>query len=256
MAVSLRHLAVLVAGMFSSLSASRAAQDFPAASVEIEVRFTVFGANPPGVVRFVPSPGEGPVDLRFMSSQRSRVYEYRGPNPVIFFAEIRLPPDPARPGVARTDRVTVARAVIAPGVREALLFFSVEPGWEKQPVPRYLVQTFDDSRVAVPLGHVTFLNATGLPLFGTIGNQELIAPVGLSPGVRVNLRQTEVVLNVASGSETIRVYEDLIVLDPRQRLTVVLYPPDGPDAVRVQRRLLYDPDHLPVLPRASAIPSR
>jgi hypothetical protein len=244
----LRFLLLLTSlGSVGSVTSVRAQNSTSGRSVE--VRFTVFSEGLLQGLSFIPKPREAPVELQFMSTQRSRLYEYYGSNSIEFSTDVHVPPDPARPGLLRTDRIVVARAVIPSGVREALLLFSLEPGWENQPVPRYVVQVFDDSRTAVPLDHLAFLNATGLPLFGTVGEREVQLSAGISRALRVAAGETPVLLHVLHENQVLPVYGDLIALERNQRVLVVLFPPIGPDATHVRRRLLYDPDHPPYIRR-------
>lgn len=217
-----------------------------------EVRFTVFADGLLRGISFTPAPREDPKELQFLSSQRSPVYTYRGPSPIVFESVVKLPPEPGRPGTVRVERVVVARAQIPFEVNDALLLFSIEPGWEHQNPRRYLVQVFDDGARRLPVGHLAFLNATGVPLFGNLGAQEIQCPVGLSRAFRVGVGESPVRLSVYQDGEVIPVYGDLIPLGTGQRVTVVLFPPSSPESFNVRRCLLYDPRDALSIPRSTS----
>ncbi len=215
----------------------------------IDVQFTVFADGLPKGLKFLPARREKPRELHFLSTQRSAVYDYLGSNPIEFFTEVPAPPDPGHPGAPQVGRVTVARVAIPYGMKQCLLLFSVESGWEHQPVPHYVVQVFDDSRTAMPLDCAAFINATGRPLFGTFGDREIQLPVGMSQPIRMGAGAWPVLLKVNVDAKLLPVYGDVIALGPNQRVTVVLFPPVGAENIHIRRRLLYDPDRLPTIKR-------
>ena len=101
----------------------------------------------------------------------------------------------------------------------------------------------------MPPDHLAFLNATGLPLFGTVGGSEAQVPLGLSRPRRIGAGETPVLLQILHEGQVLPVYGDLIALERNQRVLVVLFPPGDPESTQIRRRLLYDPDRLPNLPR-------
>lgn len=242
-----RYLAFSATLALSWASGFGAAQSrFP-----VELKFSVFAERLPSEIKYLPKPNEPPIELRFYSAARSRIYEYEGSNPLVFFHEVELPPDPQRPTAPRIQRVTVGYADVAPGMHEALILFSAEGTWSANTIPIYRVQAFDDSMAAFPPEHIAFLNATGQMLFGSVDRQRLEVPSGLSAPVAIRPGETPVALSALINGRAVPVYKETLALGPQQRLTVVLFPPYREDVVQVQRRLLYDPNRRPKIERPS-----
>lgn len=215
----------------------------------VRLKFVVFATDLPKEVMYLPKANDEPVTLKFFSTERSKVYEYEGSNPIVFFTEVDVPYDPARPLAPRVQRVPVGYVSVPGGIDEALIFFATEGTWSPNTIPRFNVSIFNDSLASFPKDHAVFLNATGSDLYGTVGGMEISVPSGWSAPVRIGQGETKVYLNKLDRTGSIPVFSSMVPLGRNQRVTVVLLPPDRPDIHFLQRRLLYDPNVRPKVAR-------
>ena len=121
-------------------------------------------------------------EIGFVRSGRSALYEYRGPNPVVFY---RLVEGVDEEGNETTRRQSVARVKIPEGIEMALLFFIPRSDSED----KYRVIPIDGSASRREAGDLTVLNASP---FNVATAHQGIDPRVIRPGQRLDFEASEV----------------------------------------------------------------
>lgn len=103
--------------------------------------------------------------LKFKTSGRSDRYTYKGPSPLIFFAE-EPNPLPGQPDLVR--RIPVGSVSLDANPKDLLLLFRKSNAEDETGLP-YSIQGVDLSSDAIPDGHLGILNLTSVRLKGVLG---------------------------------------------------------------------------------------
>ncbi|MFP4542080.1 MAG: hypothetical protein ACLFR7_10665 [Opitutales bacterium] len=164
--------------------------------------------------------------LRLIPGSMTGRYVYRGPGRVQLYRE-------ERGSDGELYDVPMAAVEVPAGMDEVLVLV-VNQGTDRGPL--HLFAT-DDGAAALPLNHLAFLNLTGAPLEGLVGEQ----PVRLGPGRSAALPmesyfgQPSVLLGLAVRHEG----EARIVLESRERYypgrrtLIVLLPPSEAGSLQI-----------------------
>lgn len=205
----------------------------------IQTSFTVFSAvrRVPEDLYFMELPGK-PKLLVFERGQRSFPFEYRGLSPLRFYRK-GLAEDGVTPVYETVGEVPVER-----GIDAYLVFFFVREGWESEAnQPEYRLLGMDDSSRALPVDHVRFVNATGAPLLGVVGDREIELKVGANPAIDLRPyydKPVPIGLVVKNG-ET---FEEVLVTKyrfyPESRNIFLLTPPPKKGSFRILARHIID----------------
>lgn len=187
----------------------------------------------------------------FKTSGRSLRYQYKGPDPLVFFEE-KDAPTPDNPEAVR--RTPVGRVHLPPDVDEVLFFFTPNRDDPEKGL-KYSVTGIDIRDHKVPAGNFTIFNTLSIPFMGAVGKSEsrksgraLTVKPGINTPVDIYPR-AEVLLALESESEGLmRVYEDTIHCDRNERVLLILFPPRFPGSLDVGGKLIT----LPVRPGEDA----
>jgi len=197
----------------------------------ISVSFTAYCMELPKDLFYQDKPDAEPTTLEFFSAHRSRQYNYRGTNPIVFYQEVkRLFEDPAV--------VPMAAAHIPPGVKKPLLIFIPvqEPG---EGDPHYNITVMDDSRNGMPGGHVLIFNATGDLLKGSINHRKVDFEHGPSQPFPATQPFAFTIKKPFRNRYT-SAYKNEFIVSPDERFLLLLYPPVVESSPYIQFRLLRD----------------
>jgi hypothetical protein len=207
----------------------------PAPPVKFD--FSVFAAERYSDIHFEPRPGAVPVNLSFYTAQRSQVYRYEGPLPLVFF----------RPNADGTRTSVGMIAALPPEtVRVLVLFFPESPS---SGALRAVI--FPDDTKTLPFGYVNILNATGIPLLAKVGESQVNLGRGLSAAFRAPAPTDPIQVAMRIEDRTPIVCTTAVELEGRSRATLVLFPPKSRNRPLLPSRLLVEalePTPEPVLP--------
>jgi len=196
----------------------------------VSIRFSVYsiGGAETAEVYYQPRPGiYEPVT--FWPQERSPQHRYRGTLPIQFFAQ-----EVTEEGEINYE--PIAEATLKSRHRQWLFFFVPNPGSESKR-KRFSVAVMGDSASAFPLNTVTFFNATGAELRGTIGKKGLELQEGVSAPIALNLDESQslfVGLAVSQKQGYQPVLQNHWTFYPDYREVVILLPPKPSDAFRIQ----------------------
>jgi hypothetical protein len=224
MAHFIRHLIVFL-GLSAALTTLRA--EPPALPREICLRFTVFALGGADGLMFRAKPGEAPQPLKFFSTSRSPLYDYRGAARLCFYD----PSDSAGAGPVAIYEVPAGME------RGLLLFFPRErtPGSDL----KYEVHGIDDGVRRVPAGHFTTINVSGREYAGQYGSQRIVIPQGVGAAYPGRGR-VPLVLAAQVEGQWMPAGRHEFVLGARERVTLIFYPPASPTGVYPLIRRLTD----------------
>src|SRR4051812_44925074 len=187
------------------------------------IQFTVFAPRPIASLVFQ-TVADGPfVPLNFFPPARPPAYRYQGEMPITF---------------RDSETGDILAAVSIPtDIDHALLLFL--PVSSVGASPRYQIQVLDDSARNHGARGVSFVNLSGLPLVGRLGNHALTLGAGLSPSYGTDGR-TQLLLETIARGGRLRSYSDFLVIEPGERALLFLFPPFYAGSLEVQGRLLTD----------------
>jgi hypothetical protein len=221
--------------------ASGGAQTPPAAATPVVIRFSVFGIERFSDLHFQPLAGGAPQKLKFNTSQRSEVYRYEGPLPLVFFK-------PALDGAAPTPVASIAAAP-ADGGRILVLFFR-----DSSAGGGIRAISFPDDAKTLPARHVNILNATGASLLARIGSEQITLNRGLSAAYLAPPPTSPIQVAMRVGERTPIVNTTPVSLEGGARATLVLFPPKSRDLPLLPSRLLVEePERNPAEAKGAGV---
>ena len=182
--------------------------------------------------------------LRFNTSGRSRLYEYEGPMPLVFFEEEASPTEADPHAVTRTPVATIS---LQNAPEKVLLLFHPNPN-HPDSGPKYSVSGVNLNDEAVPGGHISVFNFTRQEYMAAIGRRRnrgeeefvkikpgINEPRPIHPSGPVNL------FAMIKDEGWTEVYENNFQCDSEERLLLVLFPPRFPGSINIGGRLIRFP---------------
>jgi hypothetical protein len=211
----------------------------PAEPAVVEFKFSAYGLARESGIFFQPAPERAPVELALYSSQRSPLYSYKGPLPLVFF---RQTAEGGRSPVASLTSVPMPPTGSNP--RFLVLLFPASTG-EAQ----LSAVAFPDDLSRLPPGKFNVLNASGKQLQAMIGAQQVTLERGLSQAFPVPPAETPVQIAAPVRGTMALVNTVLVEFSGSARGTLILTPSRNPDRARLRTKLLVE-DVDPVKPPA------
>jgi hypothetical protein len=184
----------------------------------LDLRFYAYGSDAFAGLHYAPEPGKSE-ELELYPGSPSEKLPYRGP-PIL-----RLFRETPRAGLPPL-RTVVAEVAIQDGLQEVLVLLvavSADPG-------AYRLFACDYSSGGLPANHLAFLNLTGAPLEGLLGETPVRLGDGLSKAYSVEpyfgQRSVLVGLTVRFEESHRIVLESRTRFYPDRRTLIVLLPPE------------------------------
>lgn len=185
----------------------------------------------------------GPEEFRplsFRSRRRSELHEYRGP-PVITFFRKAANTEPSESPYAPVSAINIPN-----GAKEPLFFFLPLNASDSNGETEYRILAMDDSPGSFPYGYLRILNASGAPLSGRVGDEDIKLGFEVSPawpsrslfsrdGSWVNLA---LFLQVRDDLEM--VYANQLTFASDARSILVIRPPRRENSLKVTTFILED----------------
>lgn len=206
----------------------------PSVERPITVRFTCYSVVAPmGPILFSPKDSGRPLPIEFFTSARSKIHDYTGQNPVIFFTET-----PASVVGEPPIRTPLAQAAVPEKVTQPLFIFFPNPavGTDSGALP-FLVYVFDDGPAGLPPRHLALINVSGLEFVGKINGQIMFVKSGLTPPMSVG-RSAHVELRTQFGQRFYQSYASSHPMLGTERVLMILLPPLRKGSIEIEVRLL------------------
>jgi hypothetical protein len=205
----------------------------------IKAEFTVYSLERLQDLKFIHGDREGATALEFFSSARSRLYEYEGPNPIIFFRET---PAPTIEDPNAVNRTKVAELSLPDEGGEFLFIFFPDPNRDNK---KYQIYPLDDSKSEFPNGSIRLFNATSFQLEGVFGQNKINLAPGPSEAYRVSGRSMSLGLGFRYAGEFYTSYDGPVELETNSRGLFMLFPPFVKGSATLQTRYLRDSEPEP-----------
>lgn len=223
---------LLAVGLWGALGLTAQTGNPPVA----EFTFTVFkDSTEPIAGVFFQRAGGREQELTFRRSQRSFAFEYQGAPEMVFYRR-------AKDAEGNDIKVPVAMATVPIEWKQVMMFFFPNPRAEEGG-PEFFVYPMNDSVEALPVDHLIFFNATGAPLLGVFGTQEIQLGMGAAGpfDLRPFLDATVPIGLVVKDGETFRkVYVSRLSFSQGSRVILLLMPPRREGSYRIMVRGIYD----------------
>ena len=194
---------------------------------EVEVKFTVFALGGAEGLAYRPVAGEATRALKFFSTSRSPLYDYRGSARLYFF-------DAASAGTA----APVAIYDAPEGVKRVLLLFFPKEVVARDGL-RYEVYGVDEGAGRVPAGHFITINVSGRDYAGQYGANRIAIPQGVGPA---HAGKSRVMLSLAAqvDGQWLPAGRHEFGMAAQERVTLIFYPPASRTGVYPLIRRLRD----------------
>ena len=200
----------------------------------IKADFTVYSLKRLQDLKFIHGDRQGASELEFFSSARSRLYEYEGPNPIIFFRET---PAPTVEDPNAIDRTKVGEVSLPQEGGEFLFIFFPDYSSEND---QYRIYPLDDSKSELPNGSIRFFNATSFQLEGVFGQNKINLEPGPSEAYRVTGTSMSLGLGFRHEDKFHMSYNGPVGLEKDSRGLFILFPPFVKGSAILQTRYLRD----------------
>lgn len=200
----------------------------------IKAEFTVYSLKRIEDLKFIHGDRKGASPLEFFSSARSPIYEYEGPNPIIFFRESPAPTVEDPYAVKRTKVAEVS--LPARGGRFLFIFFPDQDTESEQ----YRIYPLDDSKSELPNGSIRLFNATSFVLEGVFGNNKIKLSPGPSKAYRVPGNSISLGLGFRYEDKFHMSYNGPVELENNSRGLFMIFPSFVKGSAILQTRYLRD----------------
>lgn len=205
----------------------------------IKAEFTVYSLKRLQNLKFLHGDRKGASTLEFFSSARSRLYEYEGPNPIIFFRET---PAPTIEDPNAVNRTKVAELSLPDEGGEFLFIFFPDPSLDNK---KYQIYPLDDSKSELPNGSIRLFNATSYQLEGIFGQNKINLAPGPSEAYRVAGNSMSLGLGIRYEGKFFLSYNGPVELEKNTRGLFMLFPPFVRGSAILQTRYLRDSEPEP-----------
>ena len=177
-------------------------------------------------------------EVAFRRGQRSEDYRYHGSPTLTFFVEEGIDPE-----TGESRRIPQARVTLSDHAESWLLFFSPRPSTASADDLPLEVLAMPDGKRAFPDDHLRFVNVTGAPLTGVLGQEAIHLLPGASPPL--DLRPfydgaIPVGLGIPNGDDLVPVYAARWRFEAGARRIFFLLPFASPQNPRLLVRELVD----------------
>ena len=200
----------------------------------IKAEFTVYSLKRLQGLKFIHGDRKGASALEFFSSARSRLYEYEGPNPIIFFRET---PAPTIEDPNAVNRTKVAELTLPQEGGEFLFIFFPDYSSDNE---KYQIYPLDDSKSELPNGSIRLFNATSFQLVGVFGQNKINLAPGPSGAYRVTGTSMSLGLGFRYEGKFHMSYNGPVELETNSRGLFMVYPPFVKGSAILQTRYLRD----------------
>ena len=200
----------------------------------IKAEFTVYSLKRLQGLKFIHGDRKGASALEFFSSARSRLYEYEGPNPIIFFRET---PAPTIEDPNAVNRTKVAELSLPDEGGEFLFIFFPDPSLDNK---KYQIYPLDDSKSEFPNGSIRLFNATSFQLEGVFGQNKINLAPGPSEAYRVSGKSMSLGLGFRYEGKFHMSYNGPVELETDSRGLFMVFPPFVKGSAILQTRYLRD----------------
>ncbi len=175
----------------------------------------------------------------FRTSGRSLLYDYKGPNPILFFRESNDLSQGDQP-----QRKIVGRVDFDPSENIYLFFFMPNPNYPDSGLEYQIIPVSIDPD-KIPAGHLLIYNTMPLTfrgISGGRGRRNSITNIEVSPGLNTPMNiypSAQLILALESEEdEVFRVYENTISSNDNQRVVLFLLPPRFPGSLNISGGLI------------------
>lgn len=200
----------------------------------IKADFTVYSLKRLQDLKFIHGDRQGASELEFFSSARSKLYNYEGPNPIIFFRET---PAPTIEDPNAVNRTKVAELSLPKDGGEFLFIFFPDYNSENE---KYQVYPLDDSESKLPNGSIRLFNATSFQLEGVFGRNKFNLAPGPSEAYRVSGNNMSLGLGFRHEGKFHMSYNGPVELETNYRGLFMVFPPFVKGSAILQTRYLRD----------------
>jgi hypothetical protein len=229
-------ISILIASLAVSLTISTAGINAQESTEEpiIKAEFTVYSLKRLKDLKFIHGDRKGASALKFLSSARSKLYEYEGPNPIIFFRET---PAPTIEDPNAVNRTKVAELSLPVGGGEFLFIFFPDPNQDNE---KYQIYPLADSKSELPNGSIRLFNATSFQLEGVFGRNKINLAPGPSVAYRVTGSSMSLGLGFRYADKFHMSYNGPVNLETNSRGLFMVFPPFVKGSAVLQTRYLRD----------------
>jgi hypothetical protein len=228
-------LAVALAIPRTGVNAQESAEEQPI----IKAEFTVYSLERLKDLKFLHGDRKGASALKFFSSARSSLYEYEGPNPIIFFRET---PAPTLEDPNAVNRKKVAELSLPQKGGKFLFIFFPDSRGDNE---KYRIYPLNDSKSELPNGSIRLFNATSFQLEGVFGQNKISLAPGPSEAYRVSGSSMSLGLGIRYADKFYISYDGQIALETDSRGLFMLFPPFVKGSAILQTRYLRDSEPEP-----------
>ena len=200
----------------------------------IKAGFTVYSLKRLQNLKFLHGDRKGASSLEFFSSARSKLYEYEGPNPIIFFRET---PAPTIEDPNAVNRTKVAELTLPQEGGEFLFIFFPDYSSKNE---KYQIYPLDDSKSELPNGSIRLFNATSFQLEGVFGRNKINLAPGPSEAYRVTGNSMSLGLGFRYEDKFHMSYNGPVNLETNSRGLFMIFPPFVQGSAILQTRYLRD----------------
>jgi hypothetical protein len=233
--ILIASLTVSLAIATEGLHAQESAEEEPI----IKAEFTVYSLKRLQDLKFIHGDRKGASALEFFSSARSRLYEYEGPNPIIF---IRETPAPTIEDPNAVNRSKVAELSLPEEGGEFLFIFFPDSSRENE---KYRIYPLDDSKSKLPNGSIRLFNATSFQLEGVFGQNKIKLAPGPSKAYRIPGNSMSLGLGFRYDGKFHMSHNGPVKLETDSRGLFMLFPPFVKGSAILQTRYLRDSEPEP-----------
>ena len=200
----------------------------------IKADFTVYSLKRLQDLKFIHGDKKGASALEFFSSARSRLYEYEGPNPIIFFRES---PAPTIEDPNAVNRTKVAELSLPEEGGEFLFIFFPHYSRDNE---KYRIYPLEDSNSELPNGSIRLFNATSYQLEGIFGRNKINLAPGPSEAYRLSGNSMSLGLGFRYEDKFHMSYNGPVELETNARGLFMVFPPFVKGSAILQTRFLRD----------------
>jgi len=223
-------LAVSLAIPTTAMKAQEAKEEEPI----IKAEFSVYSLKRLQDLKFLHGDRKEASALEFFSSARSRLYEYEGPNPIIFFRES---PAPTIEDPNAVNRTKVAELSLPEEGGEFLFIFFPDYSRDNE---KYRIYPLDDSNSELPNGSIRLFNATSYQLEGIFGRNKINLAPGPSEAYRLSGNSMSLGLGFRYEDKFHMSYNGPVELETNARGLFMVFPPFVKGSAILQTRFLRD----------------
>mgnify|MGYP001387507881 CR=1 FL=1 len=230
-------ISILIASLAIGLSIPTArinAQESTEEEPIIKAEFTAYSLKRLQGLKFIHGDRKGASALEFFSSARSKLYEYEGPNPIIFFRET---PAPTIEDPNAVNRTKVAELSLPAEGGEFLFIFFPDSSQDNE---KYQIYPLDDSKSELPNGSIRLFNATSFQLEGVFGQNKIKLAPGPSKAYRLTGNSMSLGLGFKYEDKFHMSYNGPVNLETNSRGLFMIFPPFVKGSAILQTRYLRD----------------